>query len=223
MRPISLALVLVAIACGEPPEKQKSGAAANVSTPGEPAKTVPAASGSKVFQRDAESIANDLKRLEAQGRPEEADARAKFEQEVRLRLRHIDNTLQALAVSIAAESRQIVQQAAALLRGKQGDVIKRIDDLHREMTEIQGVLEAHAKGAGELPPGFTADELKDSLKDLEKKMVKLREEEAEVVAQLEEKIKLIESGTIPEQGSTVLTQERDVLQALRARAEKLLE
>lgn len=224
MRRISLTLLLVAVACSDAPEDQQAEGGTRASTrKGDPAPAVAAPTGSKVFQRDAESIANDLKRLEAQGRPADADALARFEKEVRLRLQHIDLTLKALGVSIQAESRQIVQQAYALLRARQSDVIKRIDSLFRETSEVRDALEAHRKGQGELPPGFTADELQDRLKDLEKQMAKLREEESEVIGQLDEKVKLLEGDAIPEQGTTVLTQERAVFEALRERAEKLLQ
>jgi hypothetical protein len=219
MRCLSLAL-LALVACGESGTTDKPTSVPEVSqkTP----KTTPAATtGAKVFQRDAESIANDLKRLEKQGRPSDGPELARFEREVALRIQHIDLTLVALEQSIKAESRQIVQKAYAILRAKQGGLIKQIDELHRETMEIKVILNDKAKGTGDLPPGFTEDELKDRLADLDKKTSKLRDEESSVIAELDEKIKLLKGNTIPEQGETVLTKEREVFQTLRARAEKL--
>lgn len=219
MRCLSLAL-LALVACGESGTTDKPASVPEV-TKKTPKTTPAAATGAKVYQRDAEAIANDLKRLEKQGQPADGPELARFEREVALRIRHIDNTLVALDQSIKAESRQIVQKAYAILRGKQGGLIKQIDELHREKMEIKVILSDKAKGTGSLPPGMTEDELKDRIADLDKETSKLRVEESSVIAQLDEKVKLLEGDSIPKQGETVLTKEREVFQNLRARAEKL--
>jgi len=218
-------LLVLAVACGDQdgtaiPKNTSSGAKATKPAAGA-VTTTGAVTGSKVYQRDAEAIANDLKRLEDEGRPAEGEARQRFDREVRLRLQHIDYTLKALAVSIDAEKKQIVQQEAATLRHKEGGIRKEMDDLLREINTTQEMLEEHAK-TGSLPPGFTLEELKDKLKDHEKQMGAKEAELQEVNGELAKKVALLQGESIPEQGDTVLTNERKVFERLKARAQKLV-
>ena len=216
-----LPLVLCAlIACGDSDKTTEP--VKGTTPPNKQVEEAPAAvTGAKVFQRDAEAIAADLRRLEKHGRPTDQTELAKFEREVMLRINHIDLTLRALAVSIKAESRQIVEKSHAILSGQKGELRKKMDTVHREILEIQTILAKKAKGEGELPPGFTEDELKDRIGDLEKEMAKLEDEEKDVNAKMDEKAEMLNSGEIPEQGDTVLTKEREVFQSLRERAVKL--
>jgi hypothetical protein len=177
-----------------------------------------------MFRKDTESIARDLDALARQGRPTDAEKLATFEGEVRMRLRHIDVTLQALAVSIAAESKQIVEASHTALLQKRRVIDKEIDGRWRDITEIRDLLQSAAKGTDSIPAGFTEDELKDRRSDLEAEVRALTEKRNELNTELQRLIDILKSDEpAPDQGATTLTEERDVLKALKARAEKLLE
>jgi len=180
--------------------------------------------GPKMFARDAEAIDRDLSELEKQGRPQgDAAALAKFEGDVRMRLRHIKATMQALDVSIKAEASEILKESYRLELIRLDKINKEIDLLWRDVVEIRKILDAKTKGTGRIPPGFTEDELKDNMGDLESQIHKLKEQQAEVVGRLEAKYQYRIKNTAPDQGVTALTQERKVFVSLRARAQKLLQ
>ena len=179
--------------------------------------------GPRMFARDAEAINRDLSELEKQGRPDDPVELARFESDVRMKLRHIDVTTQALDVSIKAEAIQILQESYKVLLGERDKITKAIDLNWRDVVEIRKVLDAKTKGTGRIPAGMTEDELKDNMGDLEAKIHKLKEQEASVIARLEEKYEYRKNKTAPDQGATALTQERKVFVSLRARAEKLLQ
>jgi len=180
--------------------------------------------GPKMFARDAEAIDRDLSELEKQGRPQgDAAALAKFESEVRMKLLHIKATMQALDVSITSEASEILKESYRLELVRLDKINKEIDLLWRDVVEIRKILDAKTKGTGRIPPGFTEDELKDNMGDLESKIHKLKEQQAEVVGRLEAKYQHRIKHTAPDQGVTALTQERKVFVSLRARAQKLLQ
>jgi len=227
MRFATLALLFTALACNDDAPDPVHEETTSRPAQAEPPEAAPAVTGTRVYQRDAEAIAEDLLRLEKQAAAfdEEqpgVDALARFEREVRMMLRQIDTLLEALAVNIKAESRQLVEQRSVALRQRQGALLKEKDGLHREMVEVERILEAHRVGGDELPPGFTADELQDKLDDLQARMDEKDEALEDVGRELESVIELREAGEVPEQGETALTRERAVFQRLRERAEKLL-
>ena len=179
--------------------------------------------GPRIYARDSEAIDADLTKLEEAGRPTDPAELARFEGEVGMKLRHIDVNLRALEVSIKAEAIQTLQESYKVLIRRKDRINKEIDTLWREILEIDGILEAKRKGTGRIPPGYTEDELKDNKGELESDIHKLKQQESEVLAQLERLYEHRKNQTAPDQGTTALTQERKVLQALRTRAEKLLQ
>ena len=187
--------------------KAKTGAAATTGTP--------------VFQRETEAIARDLKELETRKRPTDAAALAAFQREVRMKIEHIDVTLLALEVSIKAEAKQIVEKSHGALLLRRAAMNKEIDGLWREISEIREVLEAAKKGTDEIPPGLTKDELKDNLGDLEARMRAERTKRTQINTELETRANQLNSKQYPDQGATTLTQEREILRQIKARAEKL--
>jgi len=179
--------------------------------------------GSPMFRKDTDAIARDVEELTKRARPTDADKLAAFEGEVRMKIRHIDITLEALAVSITAESKSIAEASHASMLKKRQEIDKEIDGKWREITEIRDLLKTAAKGSDAIPPGFTEDELKDRLADMEGQVRTLRGKRTELNTDLQKVIDQLASGQpLPESGTTTLTQERDLLLELKARAEKLL-
>ena len=132
-------------------------------------------------------------------------------------------TSRALDVSIKSEAIEILKESYRLELVRSDKINKEIDLLWRDVVEIRKVLDAKAKGTGRIPPGFTEDELKDNMGDLESQIHRLKERQAEVVGRLDAKYQYRKKNTAPDQGVTALTQERKVFLTLRARAEKLLQ
>ncbi|MHC4955515.1 MAG: hypothetical protein ACYTGZ_16815 [Planctomycetota bacterium] len=201
----------------QPQENRTSGTEAS-----EASRSTADVTGAPVFQRDVETIRRDVAALEKRERPTDADKLADYEREVRRMVAYIDITLQALRVSIQAESRGIVQKSYVLLMGTHQRLHKDVDRIWREIVEIRDVLAADKRGTAAIPPGFTKDELNDRKGDLEEQLLKKREALAELAVEVDKKIKLLEKAKVPEQATTTLTKERDVLIALRERAAKLL-
>jgi len=193
-------------------------------TTAEPKTGTAPVTGSPMFREVTEAIGRDVQALEKRGRPTEVAELAAFEREVGMTIKHVEVTLLALDVSIVAESRQIAEKNHKALLLKRTGVDKIIDGTWREITEIRDLLKASAKGTDEIPPGFTEDELKDRLADLEEVVRTQRGKLIEINNELDVWAKVIDSKeTPPEQGATTLTQERDILEGLRKRARKLLE
>jgi len=182
-----------------------------------------AATGTTVFQREAENIRADIQRIEEQDKPKEPAEIERQHRELKMVIRNLDLHLSAIDVSIRAESRLIVQSRFKEGRTTQGKMRSRLDTLHREATSIRDLLRNAAKGTSEIPPEMTEDELKDRVADLEEAMRKVEEDEAELITRLEALQAQLAKKVVPEQGETTLTKERDVLKSLRARAQEMLD
>ncbi|MEM8884000.1 MAG: hypothetical protein AAGD14_08030 [Planctomycetota bacterium] len=219
MRVLSL-VCLLAVACNDP-EPTRDVAADPQPEANKP--TVSAPTGGSVFQRDAMQLTRELEELARQGKPDDAAKRELFERDVRLRIGQIDNSLRALDVSIRAESRAMVETRFKVLRIEQGKTREQMDTVHREIQSMKEVLSQAKRGVGELPAGFTEDELLDRVRDLESNQTKLAKQETEIIAKLEECQTLLKKKEIPVQEESTLTRERAVFQELRAKAQKLLE
>lgn len=179
--------------------------------------------GTAVFQREAESIRADVSRIEKQEQPTDAVAVAAQQREIKMVTRNLDHLLTAIAVSIRAESRQILMSRFKHLKTTQSKMLSHLDDLGREVSNIREMLSDAAKGTSEIPPQFTENELKDRAADIAEAMLKVRTEEKELADRLDALQAELRKAVVPEQGETTLTKERDVLQALRKRSEKLLD
>ena len=226
IRAVSFLLpALLLIACGQDsdPTPEKEGQSGGTSSSAEPKTGNAPVTGSPVFRKDTEAIARDIGLLEKAGRPSEDDKLAAFKRDVRMKINHIDVTLAALEVSIAAEAKQIVETKHGTLLTQRRDLDKQIDGKWREITEIRELLSAADKGTDSIPAGFTEDELKDMRSALEEQVRALREKRDELNVELQKFVDMLNGGaTFPSQGDTTLTKEREILLALKKRAEKLL-
>jgi hypothetical protein len=185
--------------------------------------TKSADTGTSAFQHEADSIRRDLERIEQEKRPEEPAAIELQQREIKMVLKNVEHHLTAIEVSIRAESRRIVMSRFKEFKTKQGKMLAHLDTLWREVSEIRELLRNAAKGTSEIPRDFTEDELKDRAADIEEKMQQVKKEEQDLVVRLDALQAQLREKIVPEQGETTLTKERDVLQALRTRGQKLLD
>jgi len=157
----------------------------------------------------------ELERAAKAGTPAEARL-------VRQHLRGIDILIVAAEKSIGADTRHQVRMAHARLIQQHTLLYNKRDLINREIREIEEILQAHNKGVGEIPPGFTAAELADNLGDAREKARAVEKQIEEVKKEMKDKEDLLAEKEIPPQAETLASRELTALQALRKRAEALL-
>jgi len=135
--------------------------------------------------------------------------------------RGIDVLTQATERAIAEEARQLVEHDLASLRVQQGELAKRRVDLVDGIREVSTMVDEIRRGVGRPPEGFTEDELKDRLGELQEQARALDKEDEEIRARMTEKEKLLAGDTVPPQGRTRYTDELDAIKELRARVDAL--
>jgi hypothetical protein len=165
------------------------------------------------IQKDTEAIARDIAKLEAgEADPAAAD----------LVIQRIDFTLKATEIAIRAEAKQMARERHGKLMQEQSALFRSRNDAYAEIGELEKAIGAHEKGeAGSLPQGFTADELKDRVKDLRALVAQIEGKDADLRSRMKELEDQIALEVTPPLGDTLFTREREALTALRARAEKL--
>jgi hypothetical protein len=216
MRRLSWLLLLLPVtACDDTPK-----AGTGPRTPVAPKPDTPAAlptTGTPKLREMREGILEEVVRMEKELEEGKAPARDGLER-AKKGLSIVET---AARQAVAQEAEQTLRVRHADLRTRHAEIVKERVDLFEGIGEIETFLSEIERGVGKPPEGFTEDELKDRLGELRLKAGELDKAEAELRTQSEEMEKVLKSGEIPPPGETLLTQELEAVEELRARVERL--
>ncbi len=208
-----IALLLPLAACDGRPEKAPANPAAAENRPD----PVSPPTGITVIQRDHDDLRKDLDRYFGES-PEALPPGAK-----EIFLKRADILRNVLAIAVKAESKQLMEQKRARLQGERASLELARTTHYVEIGEIESILTEFEKGVATIPKGFTEAELRDQASDLREVVRDLGGQIEKVTAELAECEKiLIESpDAIPHPGETLLSREREAVEALRLKIEAL--
>ena len=108
------------------------------------------------------------------------------------------------------------------MRAEYGRMHAKVGTIGEEIQEVRGIL-GDAEAGGRIPEGFTEDELRDRLGDLEETLRKQRQAIEEYETEMRKVEDVIASGKFePPPEGTVFTQELEALRKTLDRAKALL-
>ena len=178
-----------------------------------------ATTGVRNIQRDYADMSTEITRLEERIAKGEKPERWLVANQLQL----VDNLIIAAERAEKEEARLDARHTMTRMRKELGQLEAERQKHFAEIVQIQIYLDEEAKGVGGIPPGFTAEELRDRLGDRReqaREIEKKKQALAEELGKVEDALKL---ETVPSTKRNIYTEEIEALRPLRSRIQAILD